>query len=614
MTLKEKFWFGVVIVALAIVVATLYAAPQLLIRSQIHSLGQDFVLSQFTSLDDGGDVYFQFAREVVDGHFPPGDLFFAGNIPNLFPPIPPLLLAGLVVLFKDINFAYIAANFIFSGILFLLFYVLGMLVFGKRRLWSIFMGFLGTLTPIAINIPWAFLTPANILNVVIKNFYPGIQTILPVLFLARIDYPLLTSLIYLPAIIFLFLFWQKPSQVKAILAGLFGGLLFYTYFHIWVYWVIVVGLLFLYTFLFRRKEKEMLNNFFVFIGVMILLSVPYFLNQIQLNHLAGTPDYLNRLELEVGRTFRWWAWRHFVAYLAIGFFIRWTFWRRSEFRSKAILYYIFILAAFAVWHIQLIIGFVPHSDHWPRAISLPLFVVVADLIFSWVRLIEIRWPNLNKTIAVFLTILIVLLVTKKIVNITKFISVPQETLNNYVFPQGLVNSWYWLDINLKEPEVISPAYLTSIYLTAFTSVRPFLPWGGATAVTTVELEEIFLEANKALEVPPEIVEARLRLGKNTQCLDYCNWLPAQTNIEGTRTFLYGRYFKGVTPDYNPPEDRIQALIEHYRKMSFNWKTTRADYLYYGPFEKQFVQSDFSSNSNLMLVYKNEAVSIYKIKK
>ena len=76
---------------LAIAVGFLYVAPQLLIKRSVESSGRTFILSQFTNLHDGGDAYIQFAREVADGHFPPGDLFFDHSLPNIYPPLPPLI-------------------------------------------------------------------------------------------------------------------------------------------------------------------------------------------------------------------------------------------------------------------------------------------------------------------------------------------------------------------------------------------------------------------------------------------------------------------------------------------------------------------------------------------
>jgi uncharacterized membrane protein len=52
----------------------------------------------------------------------------------------------------------------------------------------------------------------------------------------------------------------------------------------------------------------------------------------------------------------------------------------------------------------------------------------------------------------------------------------------------------------------------------------------------------------------------------------------------------------------------------YPRIKADWKSVDADYVYYGPWEKQITQTDLSKDSNLELIFKNSEVEIYKIKK
>lgn len=604
---NKLFWL--VLIGSAVIVGALYALPQVFIKNQVNRSGSDFTLVQFANFDDGGDSYFQFAREVFDGHFPPGDLFFSERKPNIFPILPPLILAGLIEIFRDINTTYIAANFLFSAILFLLFYFLGTIIFEKNRLWSIFLGFLGTLTPIALNSPYSFFTLSNFLNVVLKNFYPVVHTYLPTLFLARIDYPLITSLIYLPAIATLILFWLKPRPLNAILAGTFAGLLFYTYFHFWVYWVVVIGVLFFYTLIFLRQDRERLRNFIILIAVACILSIPYFVNYFQLRSLPSFSDYAARLGVEVGRTFRWWAWPHFVSYVALAFLVYWNFWKKSEMRKWAIIFWVFLAAAVIVWNIQMIIGFVPNSDHWPRAISPPVFLMIFSLTYHWAQRLKLRWTR------VALIVLVVLLVIKKIVNAAGFVSLPEEKLKNYIFPKEVAASFKWLDIDSGEPRVISPSFVDSMYLSAFTSARPFLPWGGITVASNFDIEELFLKANKIFQVPEGVLAERLKGGENLKCSEECGWFPTEVNLDGAPYFIYGFYFQGIKnwPVGGVPEEKLQELLQRYKNVKIDLRDFKSDYLYYGPLERAFTSVDLSNIEGLQSVYKNGGVEIYKIK-
>ena len=78
----------------------------------------------------------------------------------------------------------------------------------------------------------------------VKQFFPGINTQIEKLYFARFDYPLFVFPIFILAIAGLIYFWQKPTKLNALGAAIPAGLLFYFYFHYWVYWVIVISLLF----------------------------------------------------------------------------------------------------------------------------------------------------------------------------------------------------------------------------------------------------------------------------------------------------------------------------------------------------------------------------------
>lgn len=608
--------YSILVFILAVTVGGFYAAPQLLIRQTVLEQELPFVLSQFTYLHDGGDAYLQYAREVYDGHFPPSDLFFDYRTPNIFPPVPPLVMASMIFLFKDISLAYIAANFLFSAILFLLFLLLGWVVFNKNKTWSVFMGLVGVLTPIAIHLPYAFFSIDNLANVVLKNFYPGVKTFLPTLFLARIEYPLMTHLVYLPAIITFFVFWRKPKFITAILAGLFGGLLFYTYLHKWAYWVVVIGLVFSYTLIFRRQNKRRLAGLVALIGTMILVSIPYFINYFEYNSLPGAREQILRLHLEVGRSFNWLYWPHYVSYLLLGELVYLVFWKKAEFRDRAVLYWVFLAAAFLVWNVQIITGFVPHSDHWPRAISPLVFLMIFDLIYTMIR--RSRF-SVGRDAAILVTIVLVLasvlLVAKKVVNSAEFISPSQNILKDYTFPENIMGSWRWIDHNLDEPTMVSPSFLSSIYLLAFTSARPFLPIGIMTPISNFQVEEKFLETNKVFGVDQVVLEERLWDGRGLKCREFCDRPYVENNIKSAAYFIYGLYF--IDGDglgsYKMPEHKIRELVQRYQGLQIDWEDVGAGYVYYGPWEKQFVDADLSREQKLRLVYKNSSVELYQIK-
>ncbi len=606
-------WIAVLVLA-TILVGSLSVTPQLLIKQAVEATGRTFVLNQFLRLHDGGDGYFQFAREVADGHFPPADLFFDYSSPGMYPSLPPLILGFFISLFGDITNGYLTALFVIPAILFLLFYGIGLIIFERTKLWSLFFGLIGILTPVSLVTTEAFLGLTNFSNIVLKNFYPGIKTLLPLLFYSRADHPLLTTIPYLAAIASFLLFWQKSIWAYSILAGFTAGLLFYTYFHIWVYWAVVLVLVFLYClFRLRKTDWPRLRNTGLLVATTAVVSIPYFINYFALKAVPGGEDLIDRIGLEIGRNFTWQVWPAYIIYATAAVLVYWTMWRVPERRLRAVLYFCAIAAAFIIWNIQLVIGYVPHSDHWPRAINPILFVIVLDIVYCGYK--DWKYSKKAQFILAIMLVLSSLLILKKVINAAMFISPNQETLKNYVLPEDVLTAYRWMDQNLNEPKVISPSLLTSIYISAYTSARPFLPWGQVTSISNFDMEERFLAANKLFNVDPKILGARLRDGAGLICRDNCDQAYAISNLADARTYLYQNYF--ITPE-NPrdrriPEYKIRELLDRYQKFFVSFKDVEADYVFYGPWERDFSQISLHGLSNLELVYRNEAVEVYNIK-
>lgn len=597
---------------LALLVGVLYIAPQIIIKMRVEGLGHKFILFQFIELADGGDAYFQFAREIYEGHFPPGDLFSDKNLPNIYPWLPPLFFGFLIKILKDINLAYIAANFIFPALFFTLFYFLGQVIFKKNKLWSLFLALVAVLTPMPLLADRMFFSFKLFGDIFLKNFYPEVKTILPTLYFSRADYPLLTHIFYLPAIITLFIFWRRPGFKTAMLAGFTGGLLAYVYFHKWVYWMVVLGFLFLLSIFFLKKETKRLQLFLVLGFTTILTSIPYFINYFRLASFNGSKDLIQRLSLEVGRSVNLSVWPQYIIYFSLAVLVYLIYFKKDL--PLTILYWSFLLAAFFVWNIQVIIGFVPHSDHWPRAINPLIFLVIFDLAYNLVQRIIKRVPTLNRVFIFSMVLLMVLLVFKKTINAVKFLEVPNDQIiSNYTLPESVLDSYSWIEKNYSEPIVISPSFISSIYLSAFTSSRPFLPWGGVSPMSNYSLEELFLKSNKNFYIPKNIFTERLE--KNgLPCTKKCNLLYVNANFKDTRLYLYQLYFmdKNNTQNRDIPAYKIEELSQRYDKLETSWKKTGADLVYLGPWENIFNGSILKNDKDLSLVYSNKEVEIYKI--
>jgi len=601
-SLKNKFNF--LVLGCALLIGLIYIGPQLFIRSALVESGKPYVLIQDANHSDEINAYAPRVREVYDGHWPATDVYFESNLPSVFPALPSLFMGTFIYLAGgNINFAYLAALFVFTGAIFLLFYWLAQILVGNKR-WSLFLALVGILTPVAIHLPRAFKSLGLFADIILKNFYPLINTPLNKLFFARFDDPLLTYPLYLLAIITFILFWRENNRSRAIWAGIFAGLLFHTYFHYAFYWAVVLALLFLYLLIFKRTEPERMKNFIILLAITALVASPYFINYIRFNSLDWAQDYVYRIGTEVGRGIRFASvWFDYLFYLIIGIWIYFTYWKLGDEvrRPKAVLFWTFLLAAFIVWNIQLVTGFVPYPHNWRRAVSPVLFVTIISLISETVNRRQFG-PAVKKSAAVVLIVAIALLLVKKINNVLTFAKPTEQVLSEYTFNPSIVDSWRWINENLeREPKIFSPSFQTSTYLTTYTSARPFLVIGANTPAPNRDIENRYLEVNKLLGIFPALLKERLTVSE-----DYF--------------YLYSSYFREKSFDYaftsskkTIPPEKIDELINRYQSLEARWDDIDADYVYYGPWEKEMAKYGFAADPRFELIYKNLEVEIYKIK-
>ncbi len=134
----------------AILIGSLYITPPLIIKYRLQKEGKVFALNYEIYRDEL--LYLSRAREIYDGHFPPSDLHFDEQRPTVQNPIPSLILAGMIALASgNVQVGYLIAQFIFTPMIFLIFYWLGKNLF-ESTTWAILFAYVGILTPIALRI------------------------------------------------------------------------------------------------------------------------------------------------------------------------------------------------------------------------------------------------------------------------------------------------------------------------------------------------------------------------------------------------------------------------------------------------------------------------------
>ncbi len=599
--LKNKLIFF-----LAILVGLLYAGPSLMVWKNFQESGDRFVSIQLKKNSAETQMYLARAREIYDGHFPPAEIYGSKQVPTVQNVLPSTLFAGLIFLFRgNVNLAHLAALFLFSAVIFILFYYLGQVIFSSR-LKSIFFSLVAVLTQIP-NIAKESPFFSNIIDFQIRfinSFVPFVKTQFNQLPLDRFDEPLLTYPIYLSAIIFFIIFWQKPSRMTAIFSGFFAGLLFYTYFHHWVYWITALGILFSSVLIFKRKDKAIIKNYLILFGVLLVVAIPYFVNYFS---FAQTPDsqyFSFKLGAIHGRYLGITKENiiDYVSYILLGVLVYFMYWKES--RHKAILFFGVILAMFAIWNVQLVTGVVPIPAYFRRSLSPLFFLILFSLLYDVIAKFEIKWPQIRKYSAAILIVLAVSVTAKNIINVYAIgCCIQPYIVESNKFPNEIVESWDWINSNLQhEPKIISSSILTSLYLPAYTSARPFLPTAYTTLLNMEETERRYLISQKLFGVKNEDLR----------------------NID--LDMLYGFYFLaryGSFSNYflnadnkiidQKKSEKVNELMKRYEAMAMpQWNDIDSDYVYVGSWERETAARSFAKDKNLELVYQNSSVELYRI--
>lgn len=602
----------------ALLVGMFSVLPPFLIWRDLVNQGETFLLMQQNVYRDEFFQYMPRAREVFEGHFPPAGVYANEIGPSPLNPLPPLVFSLFLRMFKgEVNPAYLTAQFLFTSSIFLLFFTLGFVLFRSRAL-ALFFSLVGTLTQIPQLLFRYY--DRDYLGITLKKFIPIVRTPLDKMYFARMDDPLLTFPVLLTALIMLYLFWMRPTKYRAIWAGLFSGLLVYTYLHYWLFVAVFVGLLFLCARYFYKGDKTRFEGCLTLGLIVFLVLIPYLVNYFNFSSASYSDDYALRLGKEIDRFLvvkhvkepaGWTFIVNNLAYLVTVVLVYLFYFRGGKRTALGVFFLGLTLTMFLVWHIPLVTGFGFSITHFNKPISLAIFIVLFGVGQEILKKVNQKRPELKKIAGWLGIVLAMLLLTKHVVNATVFLQPPAEQLKAYSFPKDIVSSWHWLNSNVKdEPRFVSDSLVTSLYLVSYTSVRPYLATGFLSTLTDTELEDRFYVSNKLFNVPGGMLSQRFKGPPPYNCEVRSCFKDTWLNMDFGKTRWY---LTSANWSRTAFETKTQETLRKYKDMLVVWSQTGADFVYYGPWEKQFGLTDLSLDPNLELVYQNDRVEIFKIK-
>ena len=615
--INNKIWLIVTI--LAVLIGFLLTTPQVLLWGSISRSGADFLLMQQNTYRDEFFQYMPRAREIYDGHFPPTGIYADELGSSPLNPITSLLFSVFLFIFNgNINLAYLSAQFLFAFVFFILFYHLGKIFLGSK-ITALFFGLVGTLTQIPQLLLGYNYIDEDYLGIIIKKFIPFVRTPISKMYFSRIDDPMLTLGFLILAILMVYMFWIKPTKTRAILAGLFSGLLAYIYLHYWIFMMVFIGILFVYgTYSFIRYRNR-IGPYLLLCFSVFLILIPYIITFLNFNFSDYSFDYSIRLGKEVGRFLI----KDYITNFSMGWTIvvnqmfyfvmlaivyLFYFKKRTDLKRKGIFFTGLIATSFLVWYTPVLTGFSFALFHFNKPISLVFFIIISSLLYDLFKTFFPTKSIFKSCIVFFAVLLSVSLISKHIINFSKFFSPPNDQIISYNFPSDIIGSWKWIESNTSpESKIISDSLITSLYLGSYTSSRPYLASGFLSTLSNSELENRFLISNKLFEVPKETLDLRFKEIIPYDCTNRKCYKDTGINFDKSMWYLTGASLSKFKFIYNPDE-----VFKEYDNLVVDDSQFNSALLYYGPLEKQFSRPGFNTVKNLKLIYKNPSVEIYKV--
>ncbi len=514
--------------------------------------------------------------------------------PTILPPLNPMVLSFLAKLAGSMENAFILSDFVFPAIIFLLAYYFLYEIF-KKNLLAVAGGILFVFFPaIGALIPPISFDGPKLLSGELFSFIntPG------ALFFNRFDYPNITYVFYLFALLFVFRAVKYGRTHDIILAGIGAGSLFYAYLYDWVYVLCGIGAMGLIFLL--QKNYHRVKILLIIVLIAIGCSAYYWFNFVKLSSLPQYPDIVSRIGTETGAFFRFFTWKTYLRVVSVVLLL-WFILKKND--NILLVFLCGLLAPiFIVLNLQVITGFNPQPDHWHRELFFPLFLSWSVFLF-WLY---------NKSNKRFLKSLIVVLIFA-----AAGFTLAGEAYSQFLYSKNFANehtiskeysdSYQWLMKNTNQNSVVATlSPQTNAELLLHTNNKVFYPNGVLTTVSNDEIWKRYMIINALFGVPEE--DFAQSISKNQFILLYL--FGDYYSVDKS----FNRFFKG-----NPNREASVAEREmrsgEYKKINNNLLAAlpmyKIEYVYVDDRIKH-IQSDGKFFGDL--VYGNGNIKIYKFLK
>ncbi len=498
-------WMALILSA---AVGGIYASHHFFISRTLDA-GQTYYPVTLAVDPDGASFYAHRAHAAYLGQWIIGDIHTSEHEggPAIMPMLNPLILGFMGRIGGSMKNGFIASDFVFPAIIFLLVYAI-CYELSRRRLPSMLLSALFIFVP---TLGTAF-PPVSLVHIkkIVQMFLPfryGEST----LFFSNFEEPKITFIFFAFAVWCIMRAVSQKTPLRTACAGMSLGILFYTYLFDWVT-ILVALVLLLFMFVFWLKDYNGGKHILHILVIGFAVSIPYWINLWMLYHAPYAGDIIARAGREIGHAFRIaTAWKSYIRIVALTLLLHFFALSGDGIRRQKLAIIIAFLFSYAVvLNVQVVTGFNIHPDHWYRVQFLPIMLAVFLLALVFY---DRFMPHRMRVAGTWLAGIFLVYFLGGQMYYQYMISSDIAYAQNFTIPHARHEAYQWLTQHTSKGSVVAAlSFETNREVPLYTHNKIYVPHGLLTFASDQEIWNRFFFVNALFGITPEMFRDSLEKG------------------------------------------------------------------------------------------------------
>lgn len=598
--MRSKFLLSFVLIGVSLLFGLPHLLIPLMLRGDTYSPLGGGDGPQSAIVTEEVYTYVPEAQEILEEKFPVRDTQLAEykQTPSPFAgeTFPALFMAVLSKLTGSVERAFMVSDFLFPPISVFLLYVLCRKLGVPKKFSAVAAAAAVVTTDVISLVPY----PKPL-----WDFFVNLKGRDDFLFFSRSFHPQLSFPLFALALLVVIEALRSPRRSKTIIAGIWVGLQFYTYFFSWTAMLGTLAILVLWTII--TADKKTFKCVLAVAAVAMIVGIPYIIEMQKFKFSPFYQDFFLKNTFSP-RTF----FPITLRYILLGT-LAWKI-AFSEKRSKSFISHVVLLSALASTILlpeiaNLFLGRDPEAKHWVRRLliplSFPLAAVLADEVYRRQNWFRLKKRAASALVLIGLGVIFLFGIRVQVLASRKY----AQWFHRPADKQELFD---WFNLNGRDGEAVATLDSGLIAeIPAFTKLDNAVPITTRSIATTDETLERFLETAGLYRLAADDVRYLLwsgdvSVGDPIRVQELGQLLPDSKGSWVSRIFYFTANDGGQIFSLSPK--KREAAVGEYRKGI--GRKYRVDYIVVGPIERKLLGGEALAE-RYGKVFENGSYLIYK---